>query len=161
MLIIPSLVLVVSFLAQVTTVLAVPVPLNHGVSINARAPPFDEGAGRMLVKRSPVVIGPRRDPSKPLPAPGPSHGKAQLNRPDISPKGPRSNPGKPDPPSFGTAQLVRPKISLTGPRANPNSKPSQDDSKKVRRPLPPTPDQHHEHRQQVADHVKSNSLGNL
>jgi len=110
MLIIPSLVLVVSFLAQVTTVLAVPVPLNHGVSINARAPPFDEGAGRMLVKRSPVVIGPRRDPSKPLPPPGPSHGKAQLNRLDISPKGPRI-------------------------------KSPHDDIKKVRRPLPPTPDQ--------------------
>ncbi|KAF8808680.1 hypothetical protein BYT27DRAFT_7255315 [Phlegmacium glaucopus] len=51
MLIIPSLVLVVSFLAQIT-VLAAPLPLNHDVLIHARAPSLDDEASQILVTRN-------------------------------------------------------------------------------------------------------------
>ncbi|KAF8799094.1 hypothetical protein BYT27DRAFT_7264127 [Phlegmacium glaucopus] len=55
---IPSLVLVLSFLAQVT-VLAVPVPLNDDVSMDARAP----SAAQLLVTRS---LWRRDDTPKPV-----------------------------------------------------------------------------------------------
>ncbi|KAF8811337.1 hypothetical protein BYT27DRAFT_6463097 [Phlegmacium glaucopus] len=73
MLIIPSLVLVASFLAQVT-VLAVPIPLNHDLSIHARAPSLDGESKLMLVTRSPV--GESGRPARPqlrITIPGQAH----------------------------------------------------------------------------------------
>ncbi|KAF8805175.1 hypothetical protein BYT27DRAFT_7339756 [Phlegmacium glaucopus] len=51
MLFIPSLVLVASFITQ-ATVLAVPVPLDYGVSIHARAPSLNDEASQGLVARA-------------------------------------------------------------------------------------------------------------
>ncbi|KAF8811563.1 hypothetical protein BYT27DRAFT_7252658 [Phlegmacium glaucopus] len=53
--IIPSLVLVVSVLAQVT-VLAVPVPVNRSVSIHGHASSLDDEASQMLATRTPQAV---------------------------------------------------------------------------------------------------------
>ncbi|KAF8814566.1 hypothetical protein BYT27DRAFT_7206005 [Phlegmacium glaucopus] len=55
MLVIPSLVLVVSFFAQVT-VLAVPVPFSNGLSIHAPAPSMEDEASPMLFARTRLPI---------------------------------------------------------------------------------------------------------
>ncbi|KAF8809000.1 hypothetical protein BYT27DRAFT_7241362 [Phlegmacium glaucopus] len=71
MLFIPSFVLFISFLAQVT-VLAVPVQL-HGLSIYGRAPSLDDGTSQMLVTRDPGDPVHAKPAPRPLP-PVPVHG---------------------------------------------------------------------------------------
>ncbi|KAF8799960.1 hypothetical protein BYT27DRAFT_7245878 [Phlegmacium glaucopus] len=83
MYIIPSLVLVVSFLAQIT-VLAVPVPLNYGVSIHARAPLLNDQASLELVARAGLRnLFSKSKPLPPPPAPAPRVTTA-IPKPDLN-----------------------------------------------------------------------------